>query len=149
MAQFIMQYWLEFLFAGIGGAIVLLGKKFWSMYKKENKDGLDQAIQDSINQFNQDLQKTLQQLADENQKQNTQISSVCDGVLNLQGISFKSYCRMLLREDYAITLEEFENCQQEYEVYKSLGGNGQGKMLYDLVCEKASKSLSDTKKSGT
>lgn len=141
MLDFILKYWIQVIFGVIVAAIGLFGRKFWSMYKEKSKSQLREEIRDEIS-------NSINKLSEENQEQNKQIQSIYAGIINLQGISFKSYCRNLLRDDYELTLKDFENCQQEYEAYVALGGNGQGKILFDLVCEKA-KSLSNTKKSGT
>ena len=55
------------------------------------------------------------------------------GVLSIQGKDFKSDCRRLLNEEHRITTEEFEELEDEYEVYTGLGGNGRGAALFDAV----------------
>lgn len=137
MLDFILKYWIQVVFGVIVAAIGLFGRKFWAMYKEKSKTQLREEIREEIS-------SSITKLSDENKQQNEKIQSIYNGIINLQGISFKSYCRNLLRDDYELTLKDFENCQQEYEAYTALGGNGQGKILFELVSEKA-KSLSNTK----
>lgn len=126
MINIITKYWIEFLL----GLIVLFLGFIFKLFKQEGRRWIQKEVRDT-------LQETISQLTQENKEQNEKIQKIYEGIINLQGVSFKSYCRTLLHDDHNFTLEEFENCQREYEIYTSLGGNGQGTILYNLVCEKA------------
>ena len=60
------------------------------------------------------------------------------GVLSLQGKSFREECRHLLGKD-VITMDEYEEFEDDYAAYKGLGGNHNGDALHDRVVDKFSK----------
>lgn len=53
---------------------------------------------------------SLEDIKKENMKQNEEIRCIHSGILTLQGVSFRAYCKGLLEEDHEITMEEFETC---------------------------------------
>lgn len=133
MIEFIVKYWLEFLF----GLIIALFAFFRKTLKKMFQDYVQKQCQTEVEKTSQSIVSSLEELREENKQQNKEIQEIHNGILSLQGISFRAYCKRLLEEDHEITLEEFENCQDEYQTYHGLGGNGKGTALFNLVCEKA------------
>lgn len=73
----------------------------------------------------------------DNQLRN-EIDRVRVGVLSLQGKSFREECRCLLGKDM-ITMDEYEEFEDDYAAYKGLGGNHNGDALHDRVVDKFSK----------
>lgn len=83
---------------------------------------------------------------------NTQDSNICNdlnnihktvdvitnGILSIQGKQFRDMCEELLSQDY-ISIEEYEDFEDEYAVYKSLGGNHRGDSLHARVVAKCDK----------
>lgn len=101
------------------------------------QDYMQKQCQSEVEKTSSSISEQLEKLSEENKKQNAEIKCIHHGILCLQGIGFRAYCKKLLEEDHEITLEEFETCQEEYQAYHELGGNGKGTALYNLVCEKA------------
>lgn len=146
MLEFIAKYWLEFLFGLIASGLGVACKKIYKLYKAEKKhqttkeqkefyDGLQNLIKEG-NKASIEGDQILQE----------QINVVKDGVLSIHKKNFKQDCRELLSENHDINLAEFEALQEEYGIYKSLGGNHDGDTLYHMVEEKATNNLTDNRK---
>lgn len=143
MIELITNYWLQTLLGLIAGGLGFLCKKFWSLYKAEQKH---QKSEEQKN-FYQDIKDAIaeqgeQSLAGDKILQD-QIDIMKQGLLTVQRKSFMEECHNLLKEEHTITLEEFEIIGQDYEAYKKLGGNGQGATLYAMVQKKATNNITD------
>jgi len=68
-------------------------------------------------------------------KINTEVDTIESGILSIQGKQFRELCEELLTQDY-ITVEEYEDFEAEYDIYKSLGGNHKGDALHARVVAK-------------
>lgn len=171
MLEFIAKYWLEFAFGIVALGLTGLAKYFYGLYKKAKK----QQVEESHKQIVTDLKKLidaehansaklhentlslfkaereLSKEDDEAIKQSVialdeKISTVQSGVLSIQGKQFKDDCRVLLKDDHVITLDEFEEIEADHEAYNALGGNHQGDKLFQMVESKFKNSLSNIKK---
>lgn len=58
---------------------------------------------------------------------------VTSGILSIQGIHFRSSCRLLLDPSHVITIDEFEQITHDHETYNKLGGNHIGDALFKQV----------------
>ena len=147
MLQFIAQYWLEALFTLALGILGYLAKKFYSLWQYEQqtrKTNAEEALKNELKTYNESLmqeQKTL--LDNENLKLQETIEEVkaankklLSAVLEVQRKQFKNDCYRLLEDDVIISIDQFENIYNEYVIYESLGGNGYGSTLFDLVRDK-------------
>ena len=65
-----------------------------------------------------------------------ELKNLRNGLLSVQGRTFKNDCRNLLDPNHVITLEEYEEISQDHNAYKSLGGNHNGDELFNLVRQK-------------
>ena len=135
MLDFIIKYWLEFIFGVIVAGLGAFARYYYKLWQQS-----------------QDMQKEkmradiLKEMQDENQKQFNKLQSSIDQlmkvVLTVQGKQFRTDCKELLsEEDKQITYDQFDNLHTEYENYKSLGGNGLGEQLFALVQEKYSNQI--------
>lgn len=146
MLEFIIKYWVQFLLTSIVGLLGFLCKKFYSLYTKE-KDHQKTKEQEEFYQSMEDLVKEItEESRSEDKKLQEQINVMQGGILSIQGKNFKDECRELLRRSTDITLQEFELLQEEYYVYKSLGGNHDGDLLFNMVREKVTSILTDLNK---
>jgi hypothetical protein len=68
------------------------------------------------------------------------------GMLSLQGKQFRDLCEKLLETGYYITVDEYEEFETEYEVYKKLGGNHRGDALHDRVVDKVNAQIKSENK---
>ena len=69
------------------------------------------------------------------------LESNTKGILSIQGKQFRDMCEWLLSPDHVITVQEYEQFEEDYVAYKGLGGNHRGDALYKSVVEKFNKQL--------
>lgn len=145
VVEFVVKYWVQFLFGLVTTGLGLLCKKFYSLYNKEKnhqkteeQKAFYKGLEDLIKESTEESRKGDEKLQE-------QINVMKGGILSIQGKNFKQECRELLRKERDITLAEFEALQEEHNVYKSLGGNHDGDILFDMVCKKATNLLTDDK----
>ena len=58
------------------------------------------------------------------------------GLLNVQRKNFMEFCYFLLEPDHVITKEEYEDIEEDHDVYNALDGNHKGDELFRVVSEK-------------
>lgn len=151
MVEMIVNYWLEFLLGIISSGLIALCTYLYKLYKKEKKrkktendQFIINEVKNIMNDHDKDILKLIRQeelasskadaQAEEKMKQiQNELGILKQGMLSVQGKQFKDECRMLLKEDHHITLEEYENISREHKVYNSLEGNHEGDELFRLV----------------
>lgn len=161
MLDFILQYWVEFVFGIIAAGLVAAGKYFSSLVKKQIRESLraqmtvltntlqrqmtstDEAIKADIAAIKTDIQGLHDKLDAVEQKEadveakigalDAGLTTLKNGTLSLQGKQFKDECRGVLNQKEPIQLTQFETLEAEHNVYKSLGGNHDGDELWDLI----------------
>lgn len=136
MLEFILQYWVEFLFGLVvaaGGFIIRRILKSYKQERAEEKKEFLEEIQRKIkSEFTERDQKDVEL--------QSEIKALKNGLLSIQGRTFKANCKKLLEEDHEITLEEYEEITKDHDAYNSLGGNHNGDQLYRLVRQKVENS---------
>ena len=141
MLEFILQYWIEFLFGLVitaGGFIIRRILKSYKQERVEEKKEFLKEIQKEIkSEFTGRDQKDIE-------FQN-EIKALKNGLLSIQGRTFKASCKKLLEEGHEITLEEYEEITKDHDAYNSLGGNHNGDQLYRLVRQKVENSWTTNK----
>lgn len=136
MLEFILKYWIEFLFGLViaGGGFII--KRTLKSYKQERAD--------EKKDFLKEIQKEIQAEFVRSDKKETELQNeikiLKNGLLSIQGRTFKSNCKKLLEEDHEISLEEYEEITKDHDAYNSLGGNHNGDQLYQLVRQKVENS---------
>ena len=146
------KYWLEWVFGLIALGIsfgakhyVKLQKQSWEHKWQEQKNkAKDEVIEKLEKEIAEEVAKSeavdKQLEADIEVIQNT-LDNLTAGILSIQGKQFRDHCILLLRQDHIITVEEYEEFEEEYQAYKNLGGNHRGDALHDRVVEKFDQSL--------
>ena len=86
-------------------------------------------------------ERILNQREERDRQYEKKIDEIRNGLLSVQGQSFKEKCHKLLSQDHQIDVEELENVTKDHEAYKGLGGNHEGDTLFSLVIEKAKKDI--------
>lgn len=136
MLEFILKYWIEFLFGLViaGGGFII--KRTLKSYKQERAA--------EKKEFLKEIQKEIQAEFVRSDKKETELQNeikiLKNGLLSIQGRTFKSNCKKLLEEDHEISLEEYEEITKDHDAYNSLGGNHNGDQLYQLVRQKVENS---------
>ena len=155
--QWIAQYWVSWVCALIAGGIAIFAKHYISIEKKvaEEKwkdkeknmcgtiittfeDNLDEVRKNSSEReasIRNDLTTMHDELVKKDSEIKKDIGTLQDGILSIQGKQFRELCENLLEQDY-ITVEEYEDFETEYAVYKGLGGNHKGDALHERVVAK-------------
>lgn len=141
MWEFILEYWIELLFTGIVAAVSLMFKHYFSLIKKEFKKEreefqkvLRKETDDKIAAIKEANKQEIDALVNETQY-------LKRGLLSVQGKLFREECYKLLEEGHTITLDEFEQLEDDHDAYNALGGNHNGDMLFGLVTIKFEENL--------
>ena len=143
MLDFIVTYWLEFLFGLIAAAVTFLIKKYYNLQKKvhsQQRDNFEEEIIEAINSsLKKEQEKTNKEIAsakEEILKVHKSTDILKTGLLNVQRKNFMEFCYLLLEPDHIITKEEYEDIEEDHEVYNALDGNHKGDELFRVVSEK-------------
>lgn len=143
LVAFVLKYWLEVLLSGIAAGGAYFIKRYIALTNEDRaKDR-----KEFQNQIHDDMTKTVEKvltvskeddkvLQEEIDTLTTEVDSLRLGILSLQGRNFKDECRNLLQEGHVITIDEFEQLEEEHDVYNQLGGNHKGDQLFTLVAAK-------------
>lgn len=145
MLEFVIKYWVQFLLGLIVGALSFLCKKFYSLYMGEKNHQKTKEQKEFYSSIETLIKEGAEESRKGDQKLQEQINVMQGGILSIQGRNFKQECREFLREGRDISLDEFEILQEEYDTYKSLGGNHDGDLLFSMVREKVTNILTDAK----
>ena len=141
MLDFVLKYWIEFLFGGviaIGSYMIKRTLKSFRQERADEKEAFLEGIKGEIRAEFERSNKKETELAEE-------IKVLKAGLLSIQGRTFKSNCRRLLDPDHDISLEEYEEITKDHDAYNSLGGNHNGDQLYQLVRKKVEDSWAKDK----
>ena len=141
MLEFVLKYWIEFLFGlviAIGSYMIKRTLKSFRQERADEKEAFLEGIKDKIRAEFERSNKKETELAEE-------IKVLKAGLLSIQGRTFKSNCRRLLDPDHDISLEEYEEITKDHDAYNSLGGNHNGDQLYQLVRKKVEDSWAKDK----
>ena len=149
--EIIVKYWLQFFLGLLASGLTVAVGYFYKLYKKEKQSKKDETeerfiseVKELINDNNKSILKLVRdeevasakadaQMEDQMTKIQSDLAILTEGMLSIQGKQFKDECRMLLKEEHVITLQEFENITNEHRIYNILNGNHEGDSLYSLV----------------
>ena len=143
MIDFIVKYWVEFLFGLIiSGATVAYN--FISRQIKKNRqeqfdsqlDTLYVKITDSFNEKMTLLQEEDKHINSRIDQLHNDLEIMRDGILSLHRRRFVDDCRKLLNQESEITQEDYERLKREHRTYNALGGNHEGDEMYNLFLKK-------------
>lgn len=148
MQEFIIKYWIEFVFGLIATGGIAWAKWTVNTYKRE----LDYKHEQELNTISVEIKKAFTEAYAQAKQDDTllqeQINQVSndlgilkDGVLAILKKQFISDCHHLLEEEHTVTLEEYEAISHDYAIYKALKGNSQGDLLFSLVTKKYENTL--------
>ena len=152
MIEFITKYWLEVIFSIIVSILSFAVKHYYGLWKEtqetkknefwtqvktelkeENKAMLAQQAT-LLNSEDAKLQEAIMKVHESNE-------NLLKAVLEVQQKQFKNDCKYFLESTDNIAFEQFENLHSEYKIYKQLGGDESGGVLFDLVQEKYSSQM--------
>ncbi len=99
----------------------------------EQKVGMEAQMDTCYNKLLNIVKESDERQEKEDTKIHNEIDIIKEGMLSVQGRTFKSECRKLLQDDHMITLNEYEAIMAEHLTYNKLGGNHEGDGLFSLV----------------
>ena len=165
MLDFIIQYWVGWLFGIVAAGVAVLAKHYRKLYlseKNHQKTEEQKAFYDGIlDKISEETGKMLDEVKidmDRHQLNNKKhdeilqeqintldtnvneikddIRTLTNGLSSVQGMNFRDKCRKYLNSEYSIHDNEYEQLTHDYEIYKSLGMNGTGDALYKSIQDK-------------
>ena len=153
MIEFIIKYWVGWLFGLIALAITFIVKRHVKLeqqdYQQKQKERMDELRSQVKDEIIDQLEEEVGMLKEEDQKVHKEIGEIkqsiniaTEGVLAIHGRDFKDECRRLLQPDHVITIEEYEQICKDHKIYNRLGGNDRGDALFDAVVTKWNGQLS-------
>lgn len=172
--QWIAQYWVQWLCALIAGGVIFFAKRYISMEKKNAEEkwkdkeqnmcnkiisNFDEKISEvktvsndkesklyeSVQTVQNNLDKSDKIIFDDLSSIHGEVDIIESGILSIQGKQFRDMCEDLLQQDY-ISVDEYEEFEEEYSVYKKLKGNHRGDALHERVVAKFDKQDNSVKK---
>ena len=129
-----IKYWLTAAFGLIAAGLAFLAKHYHSLLKEAKQTAKEKEFQD----FEKDLKVYIDNKFTDIENSHNKLYKA---VLDVHQKQFQRDCYTYLNQKHIITLEEFDGLYRNYEIYKSLGGNGVGSMLFQKVEEKYSTQL--------
>ena len=152
IVEVIIKYWVQWVCALVAAGVVFFARRYVKLERKALEDKWKEREQKAKNEvmekITKDHEEEVAQLKDEDRKIRADIESLYlslenlnTGILSLQGMQFRDTCEWLLSPDHYITVQEYEQFEEDYVAYKGLGGNHRGDALHKSVIEKFNKQL--------
>lgn len=168
--EWLGKYWLEWLCGLIATGALFFAKHYIKIQRQVNEEkwkdkeqnmcnkiisnfdekisGIKTVSNDKESQLYKSVQ-TVQNNLDKSDKIifddlsniHSEVNIIESGILSIQGKQFRDMCEDLLQQDY-ISVDEYEEFEEEYSVYKKLGGNHRGDALHERVVAKFDKQSS-------
>lgn len=144
MFDFIMKYWVEFAFGLLvagGGWFIKRYFTLENMRRQKEQDEFYNKIKSEIDKEHDSSKKDDIALQNDVNALTTVLNSLKRGLLSVQGRQFKADCKKLLDPNHVITIEEFQQINEDHEAYHALGGNHNGDAIFELVKKKAEEKI--------
>ena len=147
--EWLGKYWLEWLCGLVATGALFFAKHYIKIQKQVNEAKWKDKEKNMRGEIITTLENKIQNVEDKSaaedvilhnelDKIHSEVDTIESGILSVQGKQFREMCEDLLKQDY-ITIEEYEEFEEEYVVYKSLGGNHRGDSLHARVVAKCDK----------
>lgn len=152
MLDFVIKYWVQFLFGLAAACFTFMIKQYYKMKDKIKEQELEEMKNNLCASMKESVYAKIAEEHEESAKADIAIradleivhnsmENLSRGVLSLQGKEFKSECRRLLDPEHEITVEEYEQLVDEHQTYNGLGGNHRGDALFKSVMKKWNRQL--------
>lgn len=147
--EWLGKYWLEWLCGLVATGALFFAKHYIKIQRQVNEEKWKDKEKNMCGKIITTLEDRIQGVEDKSaaedviihkelDKIHSEVDTVESGILSIQGKQFREMCENLLKQDY-ITIEEYEEFEEEYAVYKGLGGNHRGDSLHARVVAKVDK----------
>ena len=145
--EWVAKYWINWVCALIAGGVVLFAKHYVKLQKQAMEDKWKDKEKNMCGKILATFETEIKLVEEKSKEEDNRLHAELDdvhkdvdnmsqGVLSIQGKQFRDYCEYLLTAGHYITVDEYEEFESEYEVYKKLGGNHRGDALHDRVVDK-------------
>lgn len=142
------EYWIEFLFGLIVAGMGIFFKRYISLEQKVRGEAQKEFYAKLQDDISKEFKESTKKSEEDDKQLQEQIDVVKDemnclkrGLLSMQGKEFRAECARVLAEDHILTLDEYEQLEEDHAAYNGLGGNHKGDSLFELVKEKAKNTL--------
>ena len=168
--EWLGKYWLEWLCGLIATGALFFAKHYIKIQKQVNEEkqkdkeqnmcnkiisNFDEKISEvktlsndkesqlykSVQTVQNNLDKSDKIIFDDLSNIHSEVNIIESGILSIQGKQFRDMCEDLLQQDH-ISVDEYQEFEEEYSVYKKLGGNHRGDALHERVVAKFDKQSS-------
>ena len=147
--EWLGKYWLEWLCGLVATGALFFAKHYIKIQRQVNEEKWKNKEKNMCGKIIITLEDKIQGVEDKSaaedivihkelDKIHSEVNTIESGILSLQGKQFREMCEDLLKQDY-ITVEEYEEFEEEYAVYKGLDGNHKGDSLHARVVAKVDK----------
>lgn len=145
--EWIAKYWVNWLCMLVAGGIAVFARHYIKLQKQALEDKWKDKEKNMCGKIICTLEEKIAKVETQSQEEDNKIHAELNeihkdidtmesGILSIQGKQFRDHCEKLLEHDHYISVDEYEEFEQEYEVYKGLGGNHRGDALHDRVIDK-------------
>ena len=131
MVNQIIWYWLTFIFGVIAAGLTYLVTQYYKMWKELK----DNAFQKQLDELRKEMQQYTKDAVKETEESHKKLYKA---VLDMYARQFIAKCDAYLRYGGAISNEDYNNLYHDFEVYRSLGGNGLGEKKFTKLEERIS-----------
>lgn len=142
-----IKYWVQWLCGLIATGVAVWAKHVIKLEKesvnktkaermKEIREEIVDELTEKINKVEQKSDENDRIMKEEIEVLSNNVENLTIGVLSLQGKQFRDECIFLLNPDHFITIDEYQQFEEDYLAYKGLGGNHTGDALHNRIVEK-------------
>lgn len=147
--EWLGKYWLEWLCGLVATGALFFAKHYIKIQRQVNEEKWKDKEKNMCGKIITTLEDRIQGVEDKSATEDviihneldeihSEVDAIESGILSVQGKQFREMCEDLLKQDY-ITVEEYEEFEEEYAVYKGLDGNHKGDSLHARVVAKVDK----------
>ena len=147
--EWLGKYWLEWLCGLVATGALFFAKHYIKIQRQVNEEKWKDKEKNMCGKIITTLEDRIQGVEDKSATEDviihneldeihSEVDAIESGILSVQGKQFREMCEDLLKQDY-ITVERYEEFEEEYAVYKGLGGNHRGDSLHARVVAKVDK----------
>lgn len=126
MLEFIMKYWLEFLFGLVAAGVLALFKKISDLIDASNGAELNKAIDKRLEPVLEEIKKLEKFIEEVDGKEN----HLQTKTIAAWGFRINQLCEIYLDQGF-MTKPQYIQLVEMYNLYSQLGGNGKIKEIFD------------------
>lgn len=111
---------------------------------KEVREEIVNELTEKIDRVEQKSDENDRIIREEIEILSNNVENLTAGVLSIQGKQFREECVKLLDTEHTITVDEYQQFEEDYIAYKGLGGNHTGDAFHTRVINKFNQQIKPT-----